>query len=65
MVNFRSNLVSLHYFPKEPRLATKWQVILNIGSKITKHTCVCSAHFTPNDFISEFQYRQQNEDIVK
>lgn len=42
--------VSLHAFPKDPKLCKIWQNILKIGKPITKYMLVCSLHFTENDF---------------
>lgn len=56
--------VSLHAFPKDPKLCKIWQNILIIGKPITKYMLVCSLHFTENDFTIATNKRRRLKKLV-
>lgn len=48
--NYKSDSISIHLFPKDPKLCKKWAIALKIGKPISKCMTVCSDHFLQSDF---------------
>lgn len=55
--SFCTQDISLHEFPKDPKISRTWQTALKIGKPVTKYVLVCSQHFTDTDFTCG-KYRQ-------
>nr|XP_023012459.1 uncharacterized protein LOC111502577 [Leptinotarsa decemlineata] len=48
--NYLSENISLHRFPRDPKLAMQWKIKLKISKPLSKCMCVCSEHFDKEDF---------------
>ncbi|XP_076876897.1 uncharacterized protein LOC143526126 [Brachyhypopomus gauderio] len=46
-----NSVVSFHSFPEDETLRKKWLKIRRENFAVTKHTKVCSTHFTESDFV--------------
>lgn len=47
---YKSKDVSVHLFPSDKQLCTKWKECLKIRKPISKHMAVCCKHFREQDF---------------
>ncbi|XP_076842458.1 uncharacterized protein LOC143487035 [Brachyhypopomus gauderio] len=54
-----NSVVSFHSFPMDEKVKTKWlENIRRDNFQVTKHTKICSVHFTGDDFVEGSQRRR-------
>ncbi|KAF2896823.1 hypothetical protein ILUMI_09353 [Ignelater luminosus] len=63
--NYISKTYSMHRFPRDKDLMTKWQLALQIGKPISKYMFVCSEHFLPTDYIKSSVPNPQKRQLKK